>query len=180
MNQSKSDDTAPTRFSDEEPVLWEIQDKVEPLEFTGWRLGNASTARPGSSRWTEITIFRTQGGSWIVQREGKSVRYHRADGPCRHGRLVKNDDIKEEHVPCPDCRPPGLVELDRLADAGDEADYRLEVSLSSADVVSSPPEVLRALTFKGQLTTVAEEALSEAVRRDPELKAGLIRKRVVA
>lgn len=109
----------------DEDRLYEISDKVRKIRFTGRMIGKGSTRREGGGpRWTEITIYRTAGGSYVIQREGVSLVYHRADSSCRGGELVRNEDILENSVPCPDCRPPGIEALDDIRETSDPTGNR--------------------------------------------------------
>lgn len=147
----------------------EIFNRVNRLQFRGVLLGEATTWRPGSTRWIEISIYRTVAGKYIVHRQGMSRLYHRAGAACQSGSPVGNRDLDEESVPCPTCRPPDLAELDRIQDE-DQSVYWREVPLSSADVATTPDQIVKILIYKGRLTTVATEAIARAVANDDQLK----------
>lgn len=99
-----------------ENQVYKVPDRLRTLVFTGRMIGKASAQRPGGEpRWTDITIYVTEGGSYVVQREGVSLVYHRADASCRGGgEVVTNEEILEGSVPCDRCRPPTLDELDDI------------------------------------------------------------------
>lgn len=176
---------------------YEILDRVRRIRFRGRMIGKASTQRDGGGpRWTDITIYRTEGGQYVIQREGISLVYHRADSSCRGGELVTNEQILEGSVPCAVCRPPGLDALDDIREGAanhlkiaaleqelgmDPSDfegqtasrdpnrYRREVTMSSADVADDPNKIVPILTYQGRLTTVATDAIREAIRNDRRL-----------
>lgn len=153
---------------------YKVPDRTRNLEFEGRMIGKASTQRSdGDLRWTDITIYVTEGGQYVCQKEGVSLVYHRAESTCRGGETVTNPEITEEAVPCPDCRPPSLNMLDDIrANAGPEGDparYRREVTLSSAEVTNDPYKVATLVHYQGRLTTVATEALRRASLRDKRL-----------
>lgn len=155
--------------SSPEPQDYKIFNRVRPIQFRGVLLGESTTWRPGSTRWIEISIYRTVGGNYVVHRQGMSRLYHRAGGVCESGKPVGNRDLDDTAVPCPQCRPPGLEELDRIQDE-DQSTYWQEIPLSSADVATTPEDIVRVLFHKGRLTTVATEAITRAIGNDDRLK----------
>lgn len=155
----------------DEDTEHEIFDRVRRIRFKGRMIGKASTQREnGGPRWTDITIYRTVAGQYVIQREGVSLVYHRADSSCRGGELVTNSEITEESVPCATCRPPDLDALDDLRDLdADPSMYRREVTMSSADVAEDPSKIVTILTYQGRLTTVATDAIKRAIKNDEKL-----------
>lgn len=155
---------------------YQISDKIRQIRFSGRMIGKASTRREGGGpRWTDITIYVTEAGKYVIQREGISLVYHRADSSCRGGELVTNSQITEDSVPCSICRPPDLDTLDEILEAqqrteGNPAQYRREVTMSSADVAEDPSKIVTILTYQGRLTTVATEAIRRAIENDPRLE----------
>lgn len=143
-----------------------ILDRVRQVKFSGWLLGEASTQQQSSERWTEIKIYRTAGGTYVVQRLGLSRVYHRDPG-CERGEVVTNDQILDGSVPCSVCRPPSVAALDEMDD--DPSTYRREVTMSSVERTTDPHQVIRILTYKGRLTTVSTEAINQAIKSDPGL-----------
>lgn len=159
--------------------LYKVPDRLRRLEFTGRMIGKGSAQREGGEpRWTDITIYVTEGGSYVVQREGISLVYHQENAACRGGGVVvPNREILEGSVPCDRCRPPGLQELDeireKLKTIGVDEDtdlYRREITLSSADATDDPRKIIQLLTHKGRLTTVATDAIQRAMANDPRLE----------
>lgn len=152
--------------------LYEVLDGIRPREFTGRMIGKASTQRSASDlRWTDITIYVTEGEQYVIQKEGMSLVYHRAEASCRGGETVGNPQIFEGSVPCPSCRPPGLKELDVIRESaeGDPESYRREVTVSRVDFTKDLNKVVPMLHYQQRLTTVATEALKRAVDNDPRL-----------
>jgi hypothetical protein len=158
-----------------------VQDRVRRLSFQGKLIGKSSTRRSGSLRWTDISIYRTAGGQYIVQREGLSLVYHWENASCARGELISPKELLAEGldvppidqpVACPICDPPQRDVLSALQSNPGQG-FRREVTISSADVTSDPQDIPRHLLFKGRLTTVGVEALEEAVRNDPALRGTL-------
>lgn len=156
-----------------ENVPCEVPDPVENLEFTGRMIGKASTRRGDDPRWTDITIYVTEGGNYVVQKEGVSLVYHRAEASCRGGKQATNAQILEGSRPCHLCRPPGLDQLDEIqasaGPGGDPARYRREITMSSGKVTDDPNKVVPLLFYQGRLTTVAAEAFAIAAANDKRL-----------
>lgn len=159
---------------------YEVSDPVENLQFNGRMIGKASTRRGTDPRWTDITIYVTEGGQYIVQKEGVSLVYHRAEASCRGGKTVTNPQIIDVSMPCGICRPPGIDTLKMMRASGDPARYRREVTMSSAKVTDDPNKVVPLLFYQGRLTTVAAEAFQQAALNDKRLAEVYNRVRTVS
>jgi len=88
--------------------MYEVRDGQRTLQFEGTLLGESTSWRPGSYRWIEFRLYRTQRGQFVLSRVGVSLIYHTAACP-----LVKRYGLQEEDVEaisgdaiaCPECRP---------------------------------------------------------------------------
>jgi hypothetical protein len=78
---------------------------AERYVFDGVRLASVSTDDGSLLRWTEITIYRTEAGKYVVEKIGRSVVYHSMDG-CDFGIKTDREELIEEAQPCPICKPP--------------------------------------------------------------------------
>lgn len=158
-----------------------VFDRLVEIEFEGTRLGSASTERDDSLRWTEIHIYRTEAGNYVIQRLGRSVVYHVTGKPCSRGQEVLGELIPNSSEPCETCNPRVPEDFD--FDASEM--FVHEVTLSSADVVEDPADVHEKLsTFdkdRGvkRVSRVASRAIQDAAAKDPVLLNSLIRKRIV-
>lgn len=56
-----------------EDVNHTVYDGDRAVQFIGRELGRASSAEVGKKRWTEVVIFKTQAGNFIVQTLGMSA-----------------------------------------------------------------------------------------------------------
>lgn len=102
------------------------------VEFRGAVLAAATTQQPGSTRWTEITVYRTQRvdedgatGLYVVAKVGRSILAHRRTCLTTNTRGMDAWRATPEQgvrIACLECRPsldPGLppgdvvVERDR-------------------------------------------------------------------
>lgn len=149
-----------------------VPNDLQELEFYGEHLGHASTERDSSVRWTEIDIYRTDGGNYVVVRLGQSLVYHTLESGCTtSGYKVKGDLIHEESEPCEKCNP-GVPED---SDFNPEEVFIHEKMMSSAEVVENASKVTDALSTYDKhrkmmrISSVANEALHQAASKDPTL-----------
>jgi hypothetical protein len=164
---------------------YEVLDGIRPREFKGRMIGKASTQQGADDlRWTDVTIYVTEGEQYVIQKEGVSLVYHRAEASCRGGETVSNPQILEGSAPCPFCRPPSLKELDNIrANAGPEGDpasYRREVTLSRVDSTNDLNRIVPLLHYQQRLTTVGTEALKRAIVNDVRLREFFSRTEAIA
>lgn len=149
---------------------YSLPDKLDKWEFTGALIGEASTETPQAVRWTEIELYKTEGGHYVIHRIGRSVLYHRHDSACNTGVARRVDELDPEfdYQPCLRCCPR---ELDQLND-GDLVDEELDKH--SVDVCEAE-EVYDRLLLKRDGTSFmsnpARRAMEMAIKIDPELGA---------
>ena len=88
---------------------WFARDGVRVLRFSGERVGHASSARHGAQRWSELTLYRTAGGEYILQKTGRSTVAHRPECELVNHRMPSWLEAKEEgkvhRTPCVLCTP---------------------------------------------------------------------------
>lgn len=88
--------------------MYEVKDGSRTLQFSGKKLGASSSWRPGSIRWIEFELYRTDNGSYILSRVGVSVVFHVASCPLvkRYGLQEQQvDKLSADAVPCSECHP---------------------------------------------------------------------------
>lgn len=91
-----------------------IRDGQRPLTFEGWLLGEADTQSGDDVRWTELAMYRTITGRYVIEKIGRSDVFHSDDCARRRkgdphasvaaGAAVNNKDVNE-CVPCDECHP---------------------------------------------------------------------------
>lgn len=151
---------------------YKVRDGLDVIEFVGERIGHASTRKPDKVRWTEVDIYRTRAGNYVVVRVGASVQYHRAGSKCASGITITGYQIGASSEPCDVCDPdvPEDVEFNP------EESFVHEVTRSQADVVEDAESVRRVLEHANpspstpRLSWVAREALRIAAAVDPALE----------
>jgi hypothetical protein len=100
------------------PVLVrQARDGDQVIRFRAAVLAAATTARPGSVRWTEETVYRIPkaseeppAGGYVVAKVGRSQVAHRPTcrlaNPRRMSTWARSqDEPPEERMPCMECRP---------------------------------------------------------------------------
>jgi hypothetical protein len=167
-----------------------ISDKgmTAPVEIHGRLIGRGTSERDESVKWAVVEIYRLDEGGYLAHRAGYSLSYHRGDTWCRTragsrpGADATVDDLPDEAVPCPDCRPPEPREL------GDEEKIRYEFPRHTFDSCKNAAEVVEHLTvirhrdgrapsvrFSGPVRAALGQAMSEdSAFRDMGLDAVLL------
>lgn len=144
--------------------MYEVKDGSRTLQFNGRILGQSSSWRPGSNRWIEFNLYKTENGSYVLSRVGVSLVYHGAACPLvKRYNLVESstDKLSEDATPCQECEP------NRELPVVFPEKYR-----NWAQVSEDPEAVLEALYKYDQggaryLTNVAQRLLEEASKYDP-------------
>lgn len=163
---------------------FETQDGPRRISFVGWQLGEADS-RPGNEqppRWTELRLFKTVGGQYILEKVGCSDVFHNESCPTdpgkpRRGRRwdslfdaipveAETDDPGDIFVPCEQCRPSFT-----------DQPVWVEKDIFSTSTYSSAAEVLEALyrpdtrnTSSKYLSRVARALLDQAVEKDTAIR----------
>lgn len=105
---------------------YEVRDGQRPLTFTGRLLAESDSQTGNDVRWTELTLYVTTNGKYVIEKVGRSDVYHATTCPRRskgelHVRLndALNDDRRtiDQFEPCDVCNPtlnttPVCVERD--------------------------------------------------------------------
>lgn len=80
----------------------------QTIRFDGEVLAFASTYAPGRGRWTEVVIYRSTTGEYIVSKIGRSTVVHLASSQCRRSHMLPFDRTCEPppvpYVSCCKCR----------------------------------------------------------------------------
>jgi hypothetical protein len=162
------------------------QDGPRTISFVGWQLGEADSRPNGEqpARWTELRLFKTLGGQYILEKVGCSDVFHNESCPTEPGKprrgkrwdslwdAVPEDEADEYtdldtiFVPCDKCRP----------DFEDQPVW-VEKDIYSTSTYSTAAEVLEALyrpdtrnTASKYLSRVARSLLDQAIEKDDALR----------
>lgn len=94
---------------------FQVQDAARILEFEGQLLSDVSTETDSNPRWTEMELYRTINGQYVLCIIGRSVVYHAHAGRCNSGVPTPvaemDSDLLDELEPCYKCNPPTDEEL---------------------------------------------------------------------
>ncbi len=145
---------------------YEIKNGARTLKFSGRELAKSSSARPGSPRWVEFTLYKTNSGTYVLSRVGVSNVYHASVCPLvlRYGlHEAHSTDLTPSAVPCQECNP-------ELSDPFVFPETHRYWTLTSEE----PNAVLEALYKEDQngaryLTKVAERLLQIASAQDADI-----------
>lgn len=146
--------------------MYEVKDGSRTLQFSGRLLAESSSWRPGSTRWIEFELYKTDSGSYIISRIGVSVVYHGAacDLVTRyHLNEAKPNTLREGAIPCLECEPTKALPY-----------VFPEKDRTWAHVTETPQDVVDALYKQDPsgnlyLTNVAKRLLEEASDADDQL-----------
>ncbi len=159
-----------------------VRDGARKLNFEGDQLGHVTTRRPSSPRWTELTLYRTVGGSYVFEKIGRSRLLHMPDCEYlkRRGRqaLPRFQDYRTgedpDHYEYDECVP-------------DEYDFTLlltEEDLFSAVVADDANALIKALIEekhgKREIPQLTGSVLSEACGNDADLNVVMSREEHIA
>ena len=96
----------------------QVRDGNRLLSFDGQLLATISSRTSDRDRWTEMSVYRTSGGSYILEKVGRSIRLHMPG--C--GDILKDLPLFQQEHPgddpdigytwCVKCSPPVGEEYD--------------------------------------------------------------------
>lgn len=163
--------------TDKESKRIQLRDGNRIVAFTGVKLASVSSEREDSLRWTEIDIYRSDAGRFILNRVGVSVVAHTIDcdqvqGKKRHGidRLELDETPPKHREPCSACNPDILALLHT-----DPASLTFEEDRSWAAICDDAHSMIEALYTTRQgvraLSSLASSALADAASQDPVVAA---------
>lgn len=125
------------------------------LEFAGRLIAASSTEQPGKPRWVELELYQVTDGTgrYVLHRIGRSVVYHRSDGPCHRGVTVPATDLDHTSQPCPLCRPaaPGIAKAIPHALISIETDYH------ATQLCDAASQVLDRLRMRDPMAALEED-----------------------
>ena len=156
---------------------YSLHDKSRTVAITGVLLGGISSARDNRSRWTDIKLYRTDGGIFVAYRVGYSSVIHDMSCVTVAGKQLPGPEgLKKTEVPirdrvaCPVCRPQVKRALDE-----DPMSLRLEVNRYWISIAETAEDLYHDLhtTRHGEqtLSFLAVTLLLNAAQYDPQISA---------
>ncbi|MFW6033754.1 MAG: hypothetical protein ACOC9R_01355 [bacterium] len=165
-----------------------VHDGDRALNFVGAELAFATTwksrnGRPrpfDDLRWTEMTVYRTEAGTYILSTIGRSDVYHRLanHGGCPYGVYAKAHELHDDRWPCPVCLPDDLPDLAPDALVAVEVDRHSAVRAYTAEQLVAASHSVDRHTGVEFLSTLAQRALTAAGRQDPAVAEAYFSERV--
>lgn len=154
---------------------FQVKDGPRNLSFLGWELGSADSRSAGNeARWTELSLYKTTTGRYILQKVGCSDVFHNETCNPKRGKRYDNLDIaadqndvdqdlelEEVYVACTDCKP-----------SYDDEPVWVERDLFAAPTFGTVEELLEALyrpdpsKASRYLSRVARSLLEQATEKD--------------
>jgi hypothetical protein len=129
---------------------FDLTDGRQKITFTGVKLSAASSQTDSNpqARWTELAIYKTSAGRYVLEKIGRSDMFHEP-GCSKFGKGALHYDAlgdaldeldpdaspEEYFLPCPDCRPS--YDLDEPV--------VVEQDMHKVDAFASPSELVEAL-----------------------------------
>jgi hypothetical protein len=121
-------------------TTYTIKDATHSVQFDGELLAEVSTETDTAVRWTELELYRTYHGLYLLHRIGQSLVYHRP-GTCNFGSKTSWDKVPEDAEPCSVCNPS-------VPEAPAEYEVWLEQPRHHVDRCATPEAVEEALLMK--------------------------------
>lgn len=175
-------DADETPFTDT-PAQYVVRDHRYRYSFPGVRLAYVSSETTVKPRWTEIEIYRTEGGLWITHRVAVTTvahvdncavlrRYHKtfAQGV---GQIASDEMAPADRTACPECIGTNRRLHDMLHE--DPASIKFERDRHQVSISETPESAIQTLhtTKRGvkNLGSLAASAIQMASDRSPHMAA---------
>jgi hypothetical protein len=119
-----------------------VQDGFRRITFTGVLLSRASSKTHDRWRWTELALYRTDGGSYILEKIGASRVLHVRDCP----QVIEDLPRFQEVYPGEDPDDDKFLYDDCVPDVYDFPSLLVEKDRQWAQITDSPTAVIKSLT----------------------------------
>jgi hypothetical protein len=145
---------------------YQVRDGSRLITFDGVLLGYISSQRASNPRWTEMTIYKTAGGSYVLEKVGKSLVTHMPGCKEIKGRYPRfqeahpGDDPDDGYVYC--ACVPSTYDFTRLL--AEEDRYWAMVAQEPARVVDA---LHRKREGEQHLPRIALQLLEQVSLADP-------------
>jgi hypothetical protein len=156
---------------------FDLKDGQRPITFLGWELGSANSQTGTDVRWTELALYKTLSGRYVLEKIGRSDVFH-TDACTRRSKGVRYDDleaavsededpdtdIEDLFVPCKECNP-----------SYDDVPVWVERDIAAVAVFDSADKVVQSLFRNDRdnmrfLSRVSRSLLEEAALHDDGIK----------
>lgn len=157
-----------------------VRDGQRPITFVGWSLARADSQSGADVRWTELTLYTTLTGKYIVEKIGRSDVFHTVN--CARGNKAKLFDSLADARPADADEADGVEDLfvpcDVCGPAHDVAPVLVERDIFSISIYETPKDAIESLHRRDgdtvrPLSRVARALLDEAERNDTGIASAL-------
>jgi hypothetical protein len=149
---------------------WKVRDGNRLIQFEGICLGKVSSRRPESPRWTDLSLFKTNGGSYVLEKLGMSIVLHMPGCPHILGVLPRFQDTYAGADP-----DEGYQYDDCVPDTYDFTQLLVEEPRYWATIATDPNEIVAALYRKRDgsrhLPRISIELLEKVSEIDNDINA---------
>lgn len=112
---------------------YEVRDSISPVQFQGSLLAEISNESDQRNRWTEVRLFRTESGRYVLNVIARSVVFHSPTGcaTANGERTTARDALDEDGVPCRNCMSsPPIDSRSTVVLEGDRHQTRVFITLA--------------------------------------------------
>lgn len=147
-----------------------VQDGFRRITFDGDLLAKASSERPQPRRWTDLALYRTAGGTYILEKVGSSRVTHVRDCPDvvedlpRFQEVYPGEDPDDPEFEYHSCVPEVFVFPDLLVE---KDRYWAQISENPTSVIKS---LMRYRDHSRWLPRLSMQLLERASELDPEIR----------
>ena len=146
----------------------QVRDGSRLISFRGKLTAEVSSERPGASRWQELRLFRTDGGSYVLEKVGRSVLTHMPGCPRIIGKLPRFQEAYPGGDP-----EDGFWYDDCVPETYDFPQLLVEEDRFWAIIAEEPDQIVEALYRKKQgsrqLPRISLDLLEQAAKEDPAI-----------
>jgi hypothetical protein len=151
------------------------------VSLVGWLIGEANSQNGTDTRWTELAMYKTLTGKYVIEKVGRSDVFH--DNSCKRSSKGKqyrdldealeekdsrdDDTLEDIFAQCPDCKP-----------SYDASPVWAERDISTVSTFATAKDAIRSL-YRGDrkdtagastLSRVARALLENASAKDEEIR----------
>ena len=142
----------------------------EPREWDGWLMAKDSTEVPESLQWSEMEVYLTTGGYYVLRVLGMSVIYHRHGSRCNTGDPKHGRDMADDMEPCSRCHPAANYR----DESNDDTLFDAEVVIPTITYARTPEELVSAMRWGNGPKTGSFSYLAARVMRKLRTKDRVI------
>lgn len=146
-----------------------VQDGFRRITFNGDLLARASSERPHPRRWTDLTLYRTDGGTYILEKTGSSRVTHIRDCP----EVVEDLPRFQETYPGEDPDDAEFEYHDCVPEVYDFPSLLVEKNRHWAQISDNPTSVIKSLMRYRDHSRWLPRLSMQLLERAAELDTGI-------